>query len=77
MDIQFNFNIRVLPFGCLAAVAGCFNCTAACDFNCPTVALFIQDRLELVAEESPSVFIFKISINCCTFSFEAPPLFAV
>ena len=60
-----------------AAVACCFNCTAACDFNCSTVALVIQDRLDLAAEESaPSVSLLKISVNCCTLKFKAPPFSA-
>ncbi len=72
------YNIITFCFiSCCCCWLCCFNCTAACDFNCSTVALVIQDRLDLAAVESaPSVSLLKISVNCCTLKFKALPFSA-
>ena len=46
-SIRSSFKMITFWFLAAAAAAGCvcFNCTAACDFSCPAVALFIQDRV--------------------------------
>ncbi len=76
LDIEFNLNIITFWLSCCCCWLCCFNCTAAaCDFNCPTVALFIQDRLDLAAVETPKVPI-NTSLNCCTLKIEAPPFSA-